>query len=101
MTKQLRKDTMEELDNEIKGLVEVLGNISADTDDYQVVADNLKRLTDIRESLKDEKRFEKIKPDTLVNGVISLASIMLILKHEKFDIITTKAFTVATRLLGR
>lgn len=101
MTKQLRKDTIEELDNEIKGLVGVLGNISAVGDDYQVVAENIKRLTDIRESLKEEKKFEKIKPDTLVSGLISLTSIMLILKYERFDIITTKAFGVATRLLGR
>ncbi len=76
-------------------------HIKSDTDErYKVVTERIADLVKIREDLKGRK-VEGLKMDTIVNGVISIAGIVLVMKHEKLDIITSKAFGIATKLIGR
>lgn len=46
---------------------------------------------------KDKSEYKKI----LLNGGISLTAILLVLNYEQKDVIASKAFGMATKLIGR
>lgn len=110
MNKQTQQ-LLDEMEARIEDIMQKLEVEQVGSQDYERLTKLLADMTNIRNGFKsapsgdgpvEKKRwFEPIKGDTIVGGVISLASILLILKYEKFDIITTKAFTIATRLIGR
>lgn len=54
-------------------------------------------LTEVRNKLSSDKVNESYSKE-IVAGLISIGGIVLVLKHEKADIITTKAFSMATKL---
>lgn len=74
------------------------------SDEHQACMKQIKELTELRtrlaESKVSERLFDKVKlsPDVLVSGAISVASILIILKYEEKDVITSKAFGLATKL---
>lgn len=73
------------------------------TDDPQkreVICDELKTLLELAQKeteLRDSKKV-KINWKDITQPAVSIASILLILNYEREDIITSKAFSIATRL---
>lgn len=61
----------------------------ANDDEHATVVDQLVKL----KSLQDEQKlhWKNIDPNTLVVTGVNLLGIVAILKHEKFEVITTKA----------
>lgn len=85
---------------QLEALTSELQELQGTDERYKVVTERIADLVKIREDLKGRK-VEGLKMDTIVNGVISIAGIVLVTKHEKLDIITSKAFGIATKLIGR
>lgn len=94
------KQTVDGLDGQLETIVNKMAMTEPGTAEYASLTEQLKGLKDIRGDLKPAK-LEKLKADTLVNGAVSIATVLLVLKYEKFDIVTSKAFGIATKLLGR
>ena len=102
----------------IKNLEDCMAEIITSMEQEQVGSEDYSRLlglldtvTEVRNKYKvveltddaNKKRrwFEPVKSDTVISGILSLAGIVLIMKYEEFDAITTKAFGIATKLIGR
>ena len=58
-----------------------------------------KLLIDNKEAEKEEPLWKKIDPNVVIKGGIALAAVVLVLKHEKLEVIATKAFSFIPRLL--
>lgn len=69
---------------------------------YEIREDLIKALDLERESKHfNLKFFKELNINTLVSGGFSLASILLILNYEKEDIITSKAMSIFTKMVGK
>lgn len=104
------EDNRTNLDREIDSVLAVMANTDADSDEYTAMAKNLEtlykakvndksRLKEYSEMTENLDKLYKSKVSTrkqipweaIVVGVVGLAEILVILKHEKIDIITSKA----------
>jgi hypothetical protein len=75
------------LDAVMDSIIEEMLKLEPNSDEYTAMAKNL-------ETISKAKSYEKekgIKLDTIVFGIVNLLGIVMILKHEKIDIIATKA----------
>ena len=75
------------LEKEIDAVLSEMENMNVSDDDYEIAIEHLSRLYDIK--LKDKKW--NISNDTMLVVAGNLLGIMLILKHEDLNIITSKA----------
>lgn len=100
MKKLIKKTKLQEnidaLDLEIGVLTQEL--IDAQGDEYDKVSSKIGALTEIRASLANDKVNGSYSRD-IISGAVALAGLVLVLKHEKAEIITTKAFSIATKLI--
>ena len=93
-----------EVDERISFLLEDLKEYDSSSEDYQSIVEIIKKLTDIRDDLKNgsgEKWLKMADIVALVSPAFGLVGILMITNHEKTDIVTTKAASIAMRLLGR
>ena len=93
-----------EVDKRISFLLEDLKEYDSASEDYQSIVENIKKLTDVRDDLKNgsgEKWLKMADVIALISPAFGLVGILMITKHEKTDIVTTKAASIAMRLLGR
>lgn len=87
--KNLFKNDAPTLDKEIERLLADLEVAKPETADYQNIADQLVKLYKLRADIKSSKF--RVSGDAIVQASAGLLGILLILKFEKVDIITTKA----------
>lgn len=92
--KQL-KANIEALDLEIGVLTTEL--IDAEGDKYITIMEKIDKLTTFRCKLVESKVSESYSKE-IVGGIISIAGMVLVLKHEKAEVITSKAWTMATQM---
>lgn len=74
-------------------LIELKG-WDATTAEYAKIVDQLTKLY----QMKTEERSSRVRADTLATIGANLVGIVLILRHERFDIITSKALGFVPRL---
>lgn len=76
---------------------------SNDLDERNQICDELKTLISLAQEETNLRETKKVKINwkDITSPIISLTSILLILNFERDDIITSKSFTLATRLFGR
>lgn len=79
-----------ELEKQIDERIDNLGDTADDVDKDEKAVENLKKLIDAR----SEYMGAKINPNTIISAVASIGGIVLVLKHEKFEVITSKAWTL-------
>lgn len=94
------KKAIHELDLQILCLEEKLSTFYLDydnQDDYDKTVAKLKELIELRNKLSETKVNESITPQ-VVSGLIGIASIILVLKFEKTEVITSKAFGMAGKM---
>lgn len=92
-----------EVDKRISFLLEDLKEYDTTSEEYQTIIESIKILTDVRDDLKNGSG-EKWKMSdivALVTPAFGLVGILMITNHEKTDIVTSKAASIAMRLLGR
>ena len=88
MMKLIRSDVRADLEKEISDLTKKLGVLEPSSKEYQLVAENVVRLCNARSYIKD--RFISWDTMAVVGG--NILGILLVLNHEKLDIISSKAF---------
>lgn len=94
MNKQI-KANIKELDLQIGELMEELRG--AQGDEYELINSRLKDLTETRCDLASSLEGAKYTRE-IIGSAFGLAATVLVLKHEKADVITSKAFSIATRM---
>lgn len=105
------KDNLVLLEAEINSLLKKLGAVPSGTEEHDELVGRLGVLTDIRngyysaasgEVIPEKKRWiDPLKPESIIGGVVSLASLYLIMRFEKADIIVTKGFSIVSKWIGR
>lgn len=84
------------LDNKIGKLI-LQYNEEEDEVKRTVLLEEMEALKDIRIDLKTS-RVEGSNSHLWISGAISIASILLVMNYEEEDVITTKAWNIATRI---
>lgn len=69
-------------------------------DDITELLDKLDRLNKIRSEMTDSRAKESSK-SLVVSGITQLAGILLVLQYEKADVVTSSAFSMATKIFKR
>ncbi len=81
------------LENVIDSILDDMSKLKADSNEYSDMANNLEKLL----KAKSYEKQKGISPDTIAIVAGNLIGIVLILKHEKIDIITSKALGFVLR----
>ena len=90
------------LDVRIKELVLELEKYEKGTPKYNDIADSINKLVEARKGLVPvETPGAKLNINTIVTSVFGVIGIMLVTNYEKDDIITSKAFNMASRMIGK
>lgn len=76
------------IDEEIERLAKTLSSMEADDPNYSKIADNLKVLCEAR----SQKTESGVSTDVIISAVVNVLGILLVLNHERANVITTKAF---------
>lgn len=82
------------LETAIENVLGEMQGYSADSDEYAKMADQLEKLY----KLKEIDKPERIKPDTLAIIAGNLAGIILIVGHERANVVSTKALNFLLKL---
>lgn len=96
----LRKETMfsqkkpTHIEAEIDRLMFTLGEIDMDSEEYGTILDRLSRL----HKMKIEDKSSPVSKDTLVLAATNILGILLIIRHEHVNVISSKAMSMAQRL---
>lgn len=72
---------------EVDRVVDFLSNKDPNSEEYTHAVQNLKTLCEARA----KKQASLIEPDVLITAGVNLLGIILILRHEQFNVVTTKA----------
>jgi hypothetical protein len=91
-----KSEVVIELDKQIEELTKMISHLASD-EVYTAKMNKLEELTKIRSLLSEAKVKESNVP-AVISGVIGLSAILLVLKHEEANIITSKAFSIATKM---
>lgn len=78
-------------DDEIAHILEDLSKMSVDSEAYAKATQNLKTIV---EAKKSERRFD---PNQILGVAANLLGILLIINHENFNVISTKAISLLSR----
>ena len=90
-----------EVDKRMSFLLEDLKEYDTTSEEYQTIIESIKTLTDVRDDLKNGSGEKMADVIALISPAFGLVGILMITKHEKTDIVTSKAASIAIRLLGR
>lgn len=74
-----------------------LGTLNPGTDDYEKLLSELERVCKLINH--DPKWTFKPSADALFNGILTVASILLITKHEQVHVLTSKAMSFLPKLI--
>lgn len=66
-----------------------------------VSLEDLEKVMTFKAIQTNKKEKIKLDPNLIVSSAVGLASILLVLNYERSEIITSKAFGMAQRLIGR
>ena len=81
---------------EIENLKDALIHTDPASPDYGVIADNLDKLVNIRNSMKSKKL--GVSKETIIKTGAVVAELLIVLYFEETQIITTKAFGLIPRI---
>lgn len=81
------------IDAEIERVLEFLAGSEPDSEDYTAAMHNLKELYEAR----SKKSSKFIEFDTIVLALTNIVGILLILKHEELNVLTSKAISFIAR----
>ena len=85
--------------DDINGRVSILQKRIIDGTATDDEVDEFTRLIRVKSYLKPDSKLSESMKLELLKGGISLTALLLILKYEELNVITTKGFTIFQRLL--
>lgn len=83
------------MDEAISSILITMNGLDESSEEYAAASDQLVKLMKLKKELNPSWR---PSPDALIGVIGSLASILLILKYEKLDIITSKALSFVGKM---
>lgn len=86
--------TKTHVEREIDRLFAELKDHDIDSEKYGAILDRISKL----HKLRQEEKPQKISPDTLLIAGINLLGIVMILKHEELNVITTRAMSLVPKI---
>lgn len=90
--------TIKQLDESIKTLVTEMECKDLTQEDWDIKQERLEVLVDTRTRLYENRQKSLIRPK-VVSGIFGLVAIGFIMYYEKTDVITSKAFGFATKMI--
>lgn len=78
---------------ELSRLFKLLRTHEPDSDEYTATVDKIAKL----HKLEIDEKSKRVSPDTLALIGANLLGIVMILKHEELNVITTKALSLVSR----
>lgn len=90
----MRKKELSSLEQEIETLIDEMSYYPRNSDEYSQMANQLVKLYSLKET--DSKR--RITPDTLAIVAGNLLGIILIVGHERMNVVTSKALNFILKL---
>ena len=94
-----KKKEKTELQKQIDERISKLNNTKDDAEKDKEAIDNLEKLTKVQQEI--EPRFAKINPNVIISGLVTLVGIGVTLKHEKLEVITSKAWSLIPKILNK
>jgi predicted RNase H-like nuclease (RuvC/YqgF family) len=91
-----KSDVVIELDRQIEELARMIEYLESD-EVYTAKLHKLDELTKVRCQLSESKTKESNIP-VILSGVVSISSILIVLKHEEANVITSKAFGMIPKM---
>ena len=82
-------ETKNDISIEVDRVVDFLSKIDPSDDEYTKAIQNLKVLCEARA----KRPGLLIEPEVVISAVVNILGIALILRHEQFNVVTTKAMT--------
>lgn len=79
------------LQTAIDKILTTLPTLDAHSEEYSKAVNQLTALYKLKELDKPEPPL-RVSPDTLIMAATNIAGIILVIKHEHFNVITSKAF---------
>lgn len=95
---RIKKRTLKKIEERISVLVEKLNDGEMTVETREDTERQIDQLIGFRNELSKGKE-SKVWVAPVISGVFSMSGILLVLYFEKADIITTKAFNMATRMI--
>lgn len=71
-----------------------------DPSEYEKMLLKIERLVKLRTEIGDSKAKESNKV-AIVSGAVQIASILIVLQYEKANVITSKAYSIASGMFGK
>lgn len=96
MRKLTKRDKRTMLEKEIESVLADMATMEPASEDYGVYADHLKVLYEAKATEKSKRP----STDVMISTAGSLIGILLIINHERLNIISTKALQFVTRGKG-
>lgn len=97
MSKKQLIANIEAIDLQIGKLIDELGGLEG-TEEHKTIVQEIDDLTKIRKELTESKVKDSNAP-AIISGLVGISAILLVLNFEKTDVVTSKAYSMATRLL--
>jgi hypothetical protein len=91
-----KSDVVIEIDKQIEELASLIAKVEFD-DTYSTKMKQLEELTKVR-CLLAESKLKGSYTSEIITGVASISAILLILKYEQTDILTSKSINIAMKL---
>lgn len=102
MRNKITKENIREIDKEIEDQIKKLRGVTWQ-EGYLDEVKNLKALIEARDLLQDSRfkeQYQGLDTAVMIKSIFGLTSIILIMKYEKLEFITTKGFDIAKRIMG-
>lgn len=96
-----KKDKRNPIEKRIDDITERMKNYDEYSDDYRKMVENLTTLTEANARFKEAEKKFHICGDTIFNGVVAFAQIIVILIWEERHCIRSEAIKFMTKLVGR
>lgn len=90
---KFKKDKKTELEKEIEYVTEALRKLSVDDENYDKTLSQLDKLYNLRGKEKPVREVKRLDPNTVAVIIGGLVELTIIVTHENFHVITTKAFS--------
>ena len=97
--KNKNKKNIETLNKDISELIEKLRNEKLTSEERLALDDRLEKLVECRKNLYDKPADHPLVA-SVVTGLFGLAGIVLVLYYEETEVVTSKAYNVASRMIG-
>ena len=92
------------VEKRIEELTMELDGLDGYAQEYNDIVSNITSLNKVRTDLTESKvptKLSKVDINTVISGVVGIASILLVTKYEETDIVTSKAVNIAMKWLGK